>query len=368
MRGLGVPIVVLAAGCKFGGPPLAGDAGSGDAMIDARRPDGAPGAARKKRITIDPAKVTGRHDDFPVWIALTDLDLAAHAAADGSDIYFTRPDGSPLEHQLQRWTKSAGRLEGWVRIDLEDDTPTLLDLRYGDPGPAHGPNPPLVFSSSFAAVWHLDDPLETPAVADARNARNGTAMGGLGAADQIAAQLGGGIDFDGVNNQIQFVNPFAGNAEHTFSAWIFQRMPLGCDSIVTVGTPANNRSRFLHSNYVTSIGAGFFVNDRTPAIVLAPPAWTLLHWVFEGNNRKSRLYRNGVEVDNGNYSPGIDTQGAAGYLGYAPSGWSTCALNGTLDEVRLATTSRNAGWIATEYANQQAPATFYSVGAEEIVP
>ena len=37
-----------------------------------------------------------------------------------------------------------------------------------------------LFASSFAEVWHLDDSLATPMVADARSARNGTAMGGLG--------------------------------------------------------------------------------------------------------------------------------------------------------------------------------------------
>ena len=271
MRGLVATIAVLAAGCRFGGPPLAGDGSVDDAAPDGRRPDGAPGSARKKRITIDPAKVTGQHLAFPVWIALTDLDLAARATADGSDLYFTLPDGSPLEFQLQRWTKPSGRLEGWVRMDLADTTPTVLELRYGDPGPAHGPNPPLVFTSSFAAVWHLDDLLANPAVADATNARNGAAMGGLGASDQIAAQLGGGIDFDGVDDQIQFESPFSGGGPHTISAWIRQRTPVGCDSIVTVGTPANNRSRWFHSHYIASIGAGFYVNDWATGVDLPPP-------------------------------------------------------------------------------------------------
>ncbi len=55
------------------------------------------------------------------------------------------------------------------------------------------------------------------------------------------------------------------------------------------------------------------------------------------------------------------TQGTAGYLGYAPIGWGTCTLNGTLDEVRLAAVARSAGWIATEYENQKSPQTFYAV-------
>lgn len=41
-------------------------------------------------------------------------------------------------------------------------------------------------------------------------------------------------------------------------------------------------------------------------------------------------------------------------------------LHGTVDEVRLATVARSAGWIATEFANQSSPSTFYGVGPEEL--
>ena len=42
------------------------------------------------------------------------------------------------------------------------------------------------------------------------------------------------------------------------------------------------------------------------------------------------------------------------------------ALNaaGTLDEVRLSTIERNAGWVTTEYNNQSSPGTFITVGTE----
>jgi hypothetical protein len=379
MRGLGVSITVLVAGCKFSGPlPATGDGPGGDAAIDAAidaidaRPiDGPPGSARKKRITIDPAQVSGDHTAFPVWILLAnDNDLMARATMTGSDIYFTKPDGTPLEHQIQRWTKGSGRLEAWVRVDLSDTAETLLDLRYGDPGPAHAPNPPLVFGSSYAAVWHLDDSLANSTIADARNMRNGTASGGLNANDKVTAQLGDGIRFNGNNNQIQFANPYSGNGPHTISAWINQNTTNNCDSVVTVGNSNTSQSRFLHSRYQASgAGVGVYNNDwiNPPGMDLANDGWVLVHWVLDGI--VSRLYRDGVELgDTHQHQAGINTQGAAGYLGYAPAMWGDCGLNGSLDEVRLATVARNAGWIATEYANQKPQQTFYSVGPEEVVP
>jgi hypothetical protein len=39
--------------------------------------------------------------------------------------------------------------------------------------------------------------------------------------------------------------------------------------------------------------------------------------------------------------------------------------NVILDEVRVSNTRRSAGWILTEYRNQNAPASFYSVGLEQ---
>jgi hypothetical protein len=344
-----------------------GDAGQDDDALS----DGARAVPHRKQIAIDPAKVTGDQVAFPVWISLTDPDLAALAAADGSDIYFTKPDGTPLEHQLQRWTKATGRLEAWVRADLADAVPTLLDLRYGDPGRAHGQNSPMVFSSSFAAVWHLDDSLATSAVADATSARSGTAMG-LVPGDQGSAQLGGGITFDDNSKQIQFINPYTGSGPHTISAWVNQRGSNNCDSIVTVGESMDKQSRWFHSHYESpgngTAAVGFYNNDwnNPSGMDLDGAGWVLVHWVFEGS--VSRLYRDGAMTGSHQHQAGINTQGTAGYLGYAPANWGNCGLNGGLDEVRLATVARSAGWIATEYANQKSPQTFYSVGPDEAVP
>ena len=40
-------------------------------------------------------------------------------------------------------------------------------------------------------------------------------------------------------------------------------------------------------------------------------------------------------------------------------------FDGTIDEVRVSNASRSAGWILTEYNNQNSPSTFYSVGTQE---
>jgi hypothetical protein len=390
MRTLGIPIALLLAACSFrtvagGGedaPPGTGDGpGAGDAPGgDGPGGDGPSSTARRKGITINHTLVSGDQAQFPVWIALDDTDLQARATLDGSDIYFTDAAGAALPYQIQRWVKSTGRLEAWVRTDLKDTGNTVIELRYGDASRATAPNPPMVFASSFAAVWHLDDPLDTSAVADATGQTPGAAGNGLGAADQVAAQLGGGIDFDGNQDRITFTNPYTGAAatgSHTFSAWVNQRATTSCDTIVTVGTNQTNQSRWFHAHHDIDGGgpanpgvyAGFYGNDWPDAIAnIDNGGWVLLHWVFDSGTLQGRVYRDGAMVGSHQFNSGVDTQGTSGFLGYAPSGWGGCDLNGTLDEVRLATVARSGGWIATEHANQSSPQTFYTVGLEEPLP
>ena len=53
----------------------------------------------------------------------------------------------------------------------------------------------------------------------------------------------------------------------------------------------------------------------------------------------------------------------ATYLGYTSSE-SAYPLYGKIDEARISYTARSADWIKTEYNNQNATSTFYSLGSE----
>ncbi len=374
------PLVIVAAvttGCGFSvsGSAAPGDAvvvdGATDGAVDAATIDASPDAppdafvaGRRKRITIDPARVTGTHADFPVWITLTDPQLAARALADGSDIHFRLPGGTALPYEIQRWDKASGRLDAWVRLQVLDLEPTEFDVVYGDPTLAHAPAAPMVFSSSFAAVWHLES---ATTIADARGARPGMPVG-LVAGDGVAAQLGRGVDFDGGTQAITFANPITGGGAHTISLWVSQRATTDNDALVVLGDGDCGRSRWLHSRYGGStVAVGFYCNDwANPNVNVIGAGWTLLHWVYAGN--QSRLYRNGALVAGPfTHMGGVATQGTGGYIGNAVAGFgANMGLNATVDEVRIATTARDAGWIATEHANQSSPSTFYSIGPEQL--
>jgi hypothetical protein len=376
-RAVRTALFLLLAACSFdhgvaprdGGGSDGGGSGSDGSMMgsDGGGSDGSMSTLRQKTITIGNS-VNGTLADFPLWISLTDLDVAARARPDGADIHFTA-GAQKLDYQIQSWTKNTGRLDAWVRVPSLA-AGTQIAMRYGDAAAAHAPNPPATFAG-YAAVWHLDDQLNNSTIADARNQTNGTAVM-LSNSDSTTGQLGRGIDFQDGADAITFTNPLSGNTPHTISVWINQRVTATNDAIIVMGNAALDQARWFHSRYNQStIAVGFYTNDYAdPNENIIGGGWVLLDWVFEGQNRMTRLYRDGQLVagpfQHGN---GINTQGTEGMIGNASAGFgSLMGLNATLDEIRIINVARSADWIAAEYANQKTPTSFYSVSQEQTPP
>jgi Concanavalin A-like lectin/glucanases superfamily/Domain of unknown function (DUF2341) len=375
--------VTFAGACSFSanGSSSPHDAPERDAAADAARLDGNDVMVknrRSKEIRFDNTKVSETLTDFVAWIDLNDTDIAARAQPDGRDIFFTAADGTtPLDHAIQIADRGMHHFAAWVRIPtLSNTAPTSIYVHYGDLGAASAPNPAGVFKASFAAVWHLDDTLPAATIADATGTHAGTPTL-TSATTSVPGKLGNGLKFTGKNDQIAFMNPLSGKDPHTISVWVNQDPNLNhTAAIVVVGTAATGQARWLHGHYTNnSLAAGFYALDwvPNPAQVIDGAGWTYLTWVFEGANNKSRLYKNGVELPDspftppGNPPPQINTTGTTGLIGFAPEPayGTNNGYEGTIDELRIATVARTAGWVATEYANQSSPATFYTVGAEQ---
>src|SRR5664279_2855594 len=111
-----LPLALVGA-CGFKPLPAAtgGDDGGGSdssIVIDAPGPDGNDAQesnARRKPITF--VKPASNQSDFPVWIDLTDAEIATRALANGHDIYFTAANGSTrLDHEIASWDPTSHRL------------------------------------------------------------------------------------------------------------------------------------------------------------------------------------------------------------------------------------------------------------------
>ena len=99
-----------------------------DTPVDAAVDGGADGGAlppagcgsaagKRKRLTVDGARVSGTLTDFPVQVSLTDADLMASATPSGADLCFTGADGvTALPFEVEAWNRATGRLDAWVAL------------------------------------------------------------------------------------------------------------------------------------------------------------------------------------------------------------------------------------------------------------
>lgn len=334
--------------------------GDGSVDLDAPAGDGPLPGTPVRRITI-----AGRGQTlsgFPVWIDVTDPALATESG--GSTPYFTRTDGTGIAFQIQAWTASSGRLQAWVRADIDATTGAAFDLHAGDSNGLQQ-SPAAVFAAPFLAVWHFDATTGS-LFGDARNVNNGTAIGSSGALPSATTgKLGSGVMFDGNDDEVRISNPYAGDTSHTFSAWVSSSTTSGNGTIVTLGDPSGDHARWFHTRF-PNLSAGFYnSNDYKPGTTQIPAGFHLVHWVYDkGTTRLSRLYIDGeLKATSNPLTATNNTTTTAGHIGNAPSGFGASAFEGVLDEVRLVDAIRTDAWIAAEFANQNDPAGFYTIAA-----
>jgi hypothetical protein len=250
---------------------------------------------------------------------------------------------------------------------------TVLYVVYGDASRAVAQNAPGVFKASYGAVWHLDDALSAVAIADATGTHPGTATG-LTPASSITGQLGPGIAFDGSGtHSIAFTNMLTGSNPHTISAWVNQADANVHSPVVVIGTAMTDKARFMYANYLNqdSVGVGQYSDDWVPSgYNLRGAGWKYEVYTLEGSNKKTHVFIDGAEVSGSPHgmNAAAATTSTSGLIGAAPTGFLAAEMDGSIDEVRIATVARDPGWVMTEFTNQKDPTSFYTVGAEEPAP
>ncbi len=79
-----------------------------------------------------------------------------------------------------------------------------------------------------------------------------------------------------------------------------------------------------------------------------------------------RLFVNGMQAANTNIGNVAVNNVPGRTLKLAKIDVSSYGLDGRADEARISNVARSSSWVSAEYANQNSPSTFYSVGQEEI--
>ena len=335
-----------------------------------------------RAITVDHTKIPNTDQtNFPFLFSTTDPLLATtvnggHVAnPNGHDIIFTSdPAGqNPLNYEIEEYNPSTGQIVAWVQIpDLSHTSDTVIYLFYGNSNiTTSQQNSTGTWDSTFQAVWHLPDGTTLSANDSTVNANNGT----ITDAAPTTGQIDGGAIFNGSTSQINCGSnvpglQFTAAQSFTDSAWF--KLPTTADSPMStsfgwmsiLSSSDSGLGHGLGIEQTTGVfeagndGIGPGYSDDIP-FTLSINTWHYMVGVQNGGLGHS-LYIDGILVasdqeSNDANGGGTCTIGKAGQLS---------GFEGSIDEVRIASTARSADWVAAEYANQSSPSTFFTLSSE----
>jgi len=357
----------------------------------------------RKVITVQSSQVIGGpHVDFPMLVRLTsDADLAANVAqADGGDIIFTdAPTSGPitrLPHERVSYNNTTGALLVWVNVNSINNG-TVIYMYYGNStgGLSYGlseTEKEAVWTNNYVGVWHLDEQSPNPHLDSTSNDYDSYSISVAAQGQTTISKIDGADEFDTSGQQVLIDDPgvnspldAVGNTSLTLSAWVRP-------SSFGLFAPFS-QSGILAKSYIFRLdgdnggcaGDSMLVGTRTftwdgiwgSCGTMNVDTWYHVVSVYEVvpgiNNDLSILYINGSLDASGVNVVGTDRTGTDDTNDFCISGGLTgCGdprtWDGFIDEVRVQSTNRSAGWIQTEFNNQDHPTSspYFLIVSEEV--
>ncbi len=310
--------------------------------------------------------------DFPALISGVYSYLATIAnsgsvqSVNGYDIVFSSdPEGAAnLDHEIDGYNPATGTASFWVRIPtLSHTTDTVVYVFYGNPSvTVSQENKAGVWRNNYLSVYHLGDGT-TVGLADSGSA--GYAL--AGSATPVSGKIGGGVAVNGnPGTYLAYDSVTAypsGASPLTLETWVQLASSTGGQEIL--GTGGNSGAGTRDALYWD--GSNIVIEMEGIGIYGPMPFdsnWHHLVSVYAGgavSATTAKLYLDGVPLSTGvsGGTPAITT--AEFKIGGVPTVNFCCALNGSVDEVRVSSGVRSSDWVATEYANESSPSTFYTI-------
>jgi hypothetical protein len=338
-----------------------------------------------RAVTIDHTKVPNTDQtNFPVLVSGTNSYLATVANggkvqnSNGYDIgFFSNSSCSTkLDWEQEKYLSTNGEIEYWVEVPtLSHTADTVIYLCYGNAAVTTDlSNKAGVWDSNFQGVYHMADGTTLSGTDSTGVGNNGTLSN---APTATTGQIDGAGNFASTSSQSiglgtsATLNPSA----ITYSAWIkATSFPNSYNSIVSkVSGPVNPTfsQMFVRSSGKLAMYASTTnsvplaaLYDGTGANTLSAGTWYMVTMTYD-TATGLKGYLNG-SVDGSDAS--TIGRNLASNTGATTIGIDTAtdgrAWNGAIDEVEISNVVRSSDWITTEYNNQSATSTFYSLGSE----
>ncbi len=338
----------------------------------------------RKEITIDHTKVAGDLTNFSVLISVTDQDLRDKAQETGDDILFMDKEGvaTKLYHEIEYFDSTTGKLTTWVKLPVVYSTrDTILYMYYGNSSSNAQQSPERTWNNHFKAVWHLNNNPSGSIIDSTAKDNDGIAKGDMTSSDLVSGKIGHCIEFDGIDDFIS-ISEFTDTLDTgTCIAWVLTTST----NIGAVWGEANqhaDKPYIVCGKYYDDIlwfardiyGVDSNYQGRT-SVGMNDGQWHQIAWLSKGSGNGNTFYFDGQPVSlnwqDGQNPNGIwfDDQSTDTHsIGALNRPMTDCQWMGLLDEIRIANIPLSAAEITTEYANQNNPSGFVSIGPEEPGP
>jgi len=337
-----------------------------------------------RSVKVDHTQVTGGSDltQFPILVcgngsspcnaSISGLNQSGGGAhvqnSSGYDIVFGTDSACQnlLTWEMENYVASTGEFEAWVTntsTALSHSADTTFYMCYGNSSiSSFQSTASSVWDSNFIGVWHLSS-LTADSTSNANNFTNHSATTTTG-------QIDGGANFSSGSSQyISTTSSLVPTAtKYTLSGWA--KRATGGSSVTWGQDPAGNSENRLEIEVWTdgNVYIEAEANDTTYSYFSSAGAsWHYYVLVYDGTqtgNARINGYLDGTVQTMTIQTPPADISVTGGNFYFGRDVSNATYSNGILDEVRLSNTPRSAGWIGTEYNNQNAPSTFYTMGAE----
>lgn len=362
------------------------------------------GWSRRQAIAIQSSAVSGSGtlSDFPVLITRDHLDdevvdpSGSNAAqSDGGDVRFSSDEdgNTQLPCEIVNWehdsVSAAGDadIEAWVKVDVSGTADTTIYVWYDTASSDSQPAVTDTFGrnavwSDYEFVYHMnEDPSGTaPQLADSTgNGHDLTSAGSMVTGDLVAGVFGGKAwRFDDASSQ------YAAKAG-SLTLGATDDMSLQCwgkadhaalvGGAVSVFGDATDKIAEICWNSAgankAAEGIAGKAADLIKSVTEPGTVWTKFDLtVDESASLDKTFYANGAEENSGaqnrtDWPDDITDIAVGARYGVDNDGTLAGFFSGDIDEVRMRMALLSADWIATEFANQDDPATFATAGTPE---
>ncbi len=337
----------------------------------------------RTKITALATQVTADLTNFPVFLNMSALGVNhpiwSNMREDGGDLMITNSTGTRLPLELVRVSTSTKTGELYFRADtLADLANTDFYLYYGSstasqPASTTTYGARNVWSNGYRGVWHLNE--SGVGVRDSTSYANNSSSVGGNPTFGATGKLGYAINFSGTNYiLIPSDNDLEPTTNLTISSWInrgatqndyakpFWYGTNGADPYPAYGFEFNAASDSDLSFGSAAGGA----HRNTPVYTTTANTWIYLVGTYDGTT--FRLYTDGTQRTTLAYTGTISNYDNVSGLGIGNRYELTQGFTGSVDEVRIAASTRSATWISTEHNNMNGPYSFFSTSTEEVLP